>query len=421
MKQLKRKVFALLVAACLICMNIVPVFADTTANATAPAVADVRQEAQLTASYLMNSIDFSTYADTGVFYGVSRDLFLSIRSGYDCSSQLATYLEFVKNNINEDGTLNIDNGYNAKNYYISGYTYLIMILSASGIDATDFNGINIVSAFDKKINTFTVDDLSNNSMNIYHLGSVYSVVNAYKDTISNSDKVLANIKEALLAACTANGNGIDNWGNSIDNNGFVFPFFASLYDTDADVKKVIDSAADYSKQGILADGTSFYSLDYPASTGNTNSSGMNLAFFAQYGNSDVNTAVLYNALVNTFKSNSGNGAYLNTYTGLEDFKSATPDALQGIITYLYSLEGKANPFDITADVKAIADAKNAPIEEPSTEPATPSTEPSTEPAAGNNTASPATGDVNVYMYLLLAAACAATFAGVTAYNKKSAR
>ena len=102
-------------------MNIVPAFADTTTDATAPAAADVRQEAQLTASYLMNSIDFSTYADTGVFYGVSRDLFLAIRSGYDCSNQLAAYLEFVKNNISEDGTININNGYNAKNYYISSY------------------------------------------------------------------------------------------------------------------------------------------------------------------------------------------------------------------------------------------------------------------------------------------------------------
>ena len=71
---------------------------------------------------------------------------------------------------------------------------------------------------------------------------------------------------------------------------------------------------------------------------------------------------------------------------------------------------------ITADVKAIADAKNAPVEEPSTEP---STEPATEPSTGNEV-SPATGDVNVYMYLLLAA-CAATFACVTVYNKKSAR
>ena len=43
MKQLKRKIFAFLVAACLICMNIVPAFADTTTDATAPAAADVRQ------------------------------------------------------------------------------------------------------------------------------------------------------------------------------------------------------------------------------------------------------------------------------------------------------------------------------------------------------------------------------------------
>ena len=41
-----------------------------------------------------------------------------------------------------------------------------MILSASGIDATAFNGIDVVSKFDKIINTFSVDDLSNNSMNI---------------------------------------------------------------------------------------------------------------------------------------------------------------------------------------------------------------------------------------------------------------
>ena len=50
MKQLKRKIFAFLVAACIICMNIVPAFADTTTDATATAAADVRLEAQLTDS-----------------------------------------------------------------------------------------------------------------------------------------------------------------------------------------------------------------------------------------------------------------------------------------------------------------------------------------------------------------------------------
>ena len=128
-------------------MNIVPAFADTTTDATAPAAADVRQEAQLTASYLMNSIDFSTYADTGVFYGVSRDLFLAIRSGYDCSNQLAAYLEFVKNNISEDGTININNGYNAKNYYISSYTYQELMLRISTESMLSVNLIKLSTHF----------------------------------------------------------------------------------------------------------------------------------------------------------------------------------------------------------------------------------------------------------------------------------
>ena len=90
----------------------------------------------------------------------------------------------------------------------------------------------------------------------------------------------------------------------------------------------------------------------------------------------------------------------------------------GLVTYQYALDGKTNPFDVSAEVKTIADAKNAPVEEPSTE------APAENPTEAGNTntdiTSPATGDVNVYMYLLLAAACAATFTGVTVYNKKSA-
>ena len=90
----------------------------------------------------------------------------------------------------------------------------------------------------------------------------------------------------------------------------------------------------------------------------------------------------------------------------------------GLVTYQYVLEGKANPFDVSAEVKAIADAKNTPVEEPSTE--APAENPTEAGTTDTDITSPATGDVNVYMYLLLAA-CAATFACVTVYNKKSAR
>lgn len=142
MKQLKRKIFAFLVAACLICMNIVPAFADTTTDATAPAAADVRQEAQLTASYLMNNADYSNIADTSSFYNASRNLLLSIRSGYDCSKQTEAYLSSVKTLVNKDGTLNISLApYACPNDVLSSYAYLLMVLAVTGNDATDLMAV----------------------------------------------------------------------------------------------------------------------------------------------------------------------------------------------------------------------------------------------------------------------------------------
>ena len=157
MKQLKRKIFAFLVAACLICMNIVPVLADTTTpDATVPAVADVRQEAQLTASYLMDNADYSNIADTSSFYNASRNLLLSIRSGYDCSKQTEAYLSSVKTLVNRDGTLNVSLApYACSNDVLSSYAYLLMVLAITGNDASDFNGCNIVAAFDNLLANIT--------------------------------------------------------------------------------------------------------------------------------------------------------------------------------------------------------------------------------------------------------------------------
>ena len=85
----KKKITALLVSLCLICMSIVPVFAETTAapDATVPAAGTVRNEAQLTASYLMANTDFTQISDTSTFYNASRNLLLSIRSGYTIQSR----------------------------------------------------------------------------------------------------------------------------------------------------------------------------------------------------------------------------------------------------------------------------------------------------------------------------------------------
>lgn len=426
MKQLKRKVFAFLVAACLICMNIVPAFADTTTDATAPAAADVRQEAQLTASYLMNNADYSNIADTSSFYNASRNLLLSIRSGYDCSKQTEAYLSSVKTLVNKDGTLNISLApYACPNDVLSSYAYLLMVLAVTGNDATDFNGCNIVAAFDNLLANITDSDLtytydwntySSTGINPYHIGTFYSAVNSYKDSLTNADKAIAAVKKALTTLC-AGGNGIDYSGTSADNNGISLVPFASAY-SDADVKAAIDSAITYVKTLADPDGSTqgqYWNEDYSKNwyASNPDATALALALFAQYNVSDY-AATNYNALIKNYKSSTTPGCY--TYQGYDSVYSAQ-DSMIGLVTYQYVLEGKVNPFDVSAEVKAIADAKNTPVEEPSTEP---STEPATEPYTGNDV-SPATGDVNVYMYLLLAAACAATFTGVTVYNKKSAR
>lgn len=426
MKQLKRKVFAFLVAACLICMNIVPAFADTTTSATAPAAADVRQEAQLTASYLMNNADYSNIADTSSFYNASRNLLLSIRSGYDCSKQTEAYLNSVKSLVNKDGSLNVSLApYACPNDVLSSYAYLLMVLAVTGYDAADFNGCNIVAAFDNLLANITDSDLtytydwntySSTGINPYHIGTFYSAVNSYKASLTNADKAIAAVKKALTTLC-AGGNGIDYSGTSADNNGISLVPFASAY-SDADVKSAIDGAITYVKTLADPDGSTqgqYWSDDYSKNwyASNPDATALALALFAQYNVTDY-AATNYNALIKNYKSSTTPGCY--TYQGYDSVYSAQ-DSMIGLVTYQYVLEGKVNPFDVSAEVKAIADAKNTPVEEPSTEP---STEPATEPYTGNDV-SPATGDVNVYMYLLLAAACAATFTGVTVYNKKSAR
>lgn len=428
MKQLKRKIFAFLVAACLICMNIVPAFADTTTDATAPAAADVRQEAQLTASYLMNNADYSNIADTSSFYNASRNLLLSIRSGYDCSKQTEAYLNSVKSLVNKDGTLNVSLApYACPNDVLSSYAYLLMVLAVTGYDAADFNGCNIVAAFDNLLANITDSDLtytydwntySSTGINPYHIGTFYSAVNSYKASLTNADKAIAAVKKALTTLC-AGGNGIDYSGTSADNNGISLVPFASAY-SDADVKSAIDGAITYVKTLADPDGSTqgqYWSDDYSKNwyASNPDATALALALFAQYNVTDY-AATNYNALIKNYKSSTTPGCY--TYQGYDSVYSAQ-DSMIGLVTYQYVLEGKVNPFDVSAEVKAIADAKNTPVEEPSTE------APSENPTEAGNTdtdiTSPATGDVNVYMYLLLAAACAATFTGVTVYNKKSAR
>lgn len=407
----KKKITTLLVSLCLICMSIVPVFAETTAapDATVPAAGIVRNEAQLTASYLMANTDFTQISDTSTFYNASRNLLLSIRSGYNCSEQVNTYLNSVKALVNTDGTLNIENpSWAEPNNILSSYAYLLMVLAVTGNDASDFNGADIVTAFDKILGTLSVTDVSSANLNPYHIGTFYSAVYSYKSQLQNADSAIAIIKSGLLALCDSD-NGVNYWGNSADNNGIVLPSFSSMYNSDENVKNKIDSASVYTKSLLNENGV-IVMWDAP----NSDSTALALAFYAQYCDSAV-AALTYNGLINNFKSASNNGAF--TFSGSDSLYS-TQDAMIGLVTYLYALEEKSNPFDVTYEVKTIADAKNNPAEEsPSDVPDEDSTEAATSASTDDNKTSAQTGDINIYLYILIACAGAASMISAVIRSK----
>lgn len=357
MNTLRKRICSLVIAACLICMSVVPAMADstvTTAGTDTVSASEVRTEAKATARFLMDNTDFTDISNTSTFYNASRNLILSVRSGYDCSVQADAYLKNVDALLNADGTLNLENASSFANDIYSNYAYLLLTLAVLDKDAADYNGINVVAAFDNIIANATSDELTNN-LNPYLLGAYYAAIASYKDSLTNADNAVAVTKTALLALCTDNS-GIDYWGHSADNNGTVLPFFASLYETDAEVKKQIDGATAYTTSlANPEDGTitSWGSL-------NSDSTALALAMQAQYGDAAF-AATTYKGFVANFKSDKIEGAY----TPIEDYYNpekistyASQDAMIGLVTYLYALEGKANPFDVSAEVKAIADAKN---------------------------------------------------------------
>ena len=90
----------------------------------------------------------------------------------------------------------------------------------------------------------------------------------------------------------------------------------------------------------------------------------------------------------------------------------------GLVTYLYALEEKSNPFDVSYEVKAIADAKNNPAEDSSSDvPDEDSTEAAASASTDDNKTSAQTGDINIYLYILIACAGAASMISAVIRSK----
>lgn len=348
MNKFMKRVSASFLAVCLILISIVPVFADTNTTSpdvTVPSMETVQSDAKATAEYVLKC-DFENLdiSSTSYFYNVSRDLILSMRAGYNCDSYVNEFLKAIENVTNADGSFNLE-AYDTPVF--ACYGYFIEVLTISGKDPSNYNGVNYISLFNDSMKNLTANDFSRengswgyvHSINIYHLGRLVSFVHSYKDSMADYDKII-KVLESVITDYT-DDKGIDAYGYSADNNGVVYTYlYNNLYKSSptlsAKIDKVIASTyADYFSPSTGA--ATSWGSDSP------NSTAYSLALYAQYGKSEY-AAASYNALNKLFKSSTTKGAY--TY-GPADNLLASQDALSGLVTYLRVLQGKTNPFDVS--------------------------------------------------------------------------
>ncbi|MDO5381526.1 MAG: hypothetical protein Q4F06_02230 [Eubacteriales bacterium] len=351
MNKLMKRVSASFLAVCLILISIVPVFADTNTTSpdvTVPSIETVQSDAKATAEYVLKC-DFENLdiSSTSYFYNVARDLILSMRAGYNCDSYVNKFLEAVKNVTNYDGSFNLSTEYSASTPVFVCYGYFIEVLTISGKDPSNYNGVNYISLLNDSMKNLTKNDFSRensswgyvHSINIYHLGRLVSFVHSYKDFMADYDKII-KVLESVITDYT-DVKGIDSYGYSADNNGVVYTYlYNNLYKSSptlsAKIDKVIASTyADYFSSSTGA--ATSWGSDSP------NSTAYSLALYAQYGKSEY-AAASYNAMNKLFKSSTTKGAY--TY-GPADNLLASQDALSALVTYLRVLQGKTNPFDVS--------------------------------------------------------------------------
>ncbi len=397
-----------------VCITLSTTFSALAApNATAPTLDTVQMESQKSAAYLMKQADYSNISNVSTFKEQSRNLILSIRSGYNCSDNVKDYLEAVKKIMNADGTLHMEkNEYapDSKDYY-SSYAYLLLVLALAGEDAANFNNNNMVTLFNDILNAapendFIYSDTNPDALNLYHLGIVNLAVESYSNEMKDYIAISEKIKKALKAISTEKG--IHYWGYSLDNNTHVYSYFYNMYLSDLEIKNLIDTVLTYTTNTYYdsVNGTFNYP-DYndPAKFNpNENSTALAAALYSAYNNHEL-SAVAFNTLTSLYQSSTTSGAY--TFFG-EDSIFTTYDALYGLVAYQMFLSGKANPFDVSDITKTVKPPAIEEPEKPTQDPTTvlnPSETPSPEQTAPNLDAeystSPATGDQSLLVLFMV--------------------
>lgn len=257
---------------------------------------------------------FLTKDSTGFDVSTSINFLTYLNSTKDLSSFKEAFLNDVKNNLKANsGKLIVDDKEN-----IGAYGAVIQILNIYGLNPADFEGYNLISAFENM-------DISQPAENPYlyrtaiKATAMYSFKDGFADTLCKS----------LIDNYYVTDKGMDYYGYSCDNTA---NFIAALSPYYSKYKDVIDNAFTVLEAYKDADGY-FYNDSF--NTVNCNSTATALMAYASVGNAEK-AAEIYNQLCK-FEKATGEFSY-DKIEPADEF--STRDALLALEYYYPLLEDK---------------------------------------------------------------------------------
>lgn len=255
---------------------------------------------------------FLTKDSTGFDVSTSINFLTYLNSTKDLSSFKEAFLNDVKNNLKANSDkLIVDDKEN-----IGAYGAVIQILNIYGLNPADFEGYNLISAFENM-------DISQPAENPYlyrtaiKATAMYSFKDGFADTLCKS----------LIDNYYVTDKGMDYYGYSCDNTANFIAALSPYYST---YKDVIDNAFTVLETYKGADGY-FYNGSF--NTVNCNSTATALMAYASVGNAEKATEI-YNQLCK-FEKATGEFSY-DKIESADEF--STRDALLALEYYYPLLE-----------------------------------------------------------------------------------
>lgn len=263
---------------------------------------------------MVAAASFLTKNSTGFDVSGSINFLTYINSTKDLSSFKDAFLNDVKNNLKAgNGRLLVDG-----NESIGAYGAVIQILDFYGLDPADFEGYNLISAFENM-------DISQPADNPYLYRTAIKAASVHN--LSN------DFAEALCRSLIDNfytfDKGMDYYGFSCDNTAQFITALSPYYDT---YKDVMDNAFTVLETYKGTDGY-FYNSTY--TNVNCNSTAAALMAYASVGNAEK-AAEIYNQLCK-FEKATGEFSY-DKIEPADEF--STRDALLALEYYYPLLEDK---------------------------------------------------------------------------------